>query len=162
MIHSLSSRLASRAVAPGLDVRRSTILFVIAAVMAVAPSAGCGGGADGRLPVSGSVTMNGAPLHDATIEFVPQSSGSSSFAGATILDGQYSISANRGLVPGEYKVVISMGGSTPEPPMDEPPGDPAEFPPAPELIPARYSSESTLTAKVEANGDNTFDFDLQK
>jgi hypothetical protein len=34
--------------------------------------------------------------------------------------------------------------------------------PSPELIPKKYNSQTTLTAKVEAGKTNTFDFPLQK
>ena len=145
---------------PGLP---SVLIFATLLAVPLAVGSGCGGGgAEGREAVSGTVTLNGAPLSDANIEFVPMSADASSFAGASIVEGEYEISASKGLVPGEYKVMVSMAGSAPEPPLDEIPGDPAAYPPAPELIPARFNTDSTLTATVEANGENEFDFELTK
>lgn len=133
---------------------------LVAAVLLTA--SGCGEGAEGRKAVSGTVTMNGAPLNDAMIEFSPMSTDGGSFSGAAIVDGEYSIPANKGLLPGQYKVMVTMAGSAPEPELDEMPGDSSVVPVAPELIPAKYNSESTLTAQVESSGENTFDFELTR
>lgn len=137
------------------------IAGLVAVLLAVVTGCG-GGGVDGRLAVSGSVTMNGAPLNDATIEFVPTQPGVSSFGGASIFDGEYRIAARRGLMPGQYKVMISMAGSAPEPKAEAIPGDSSLVPVAPELIPAKYNSESLLTAEVTPSGENRFDFELTR
>jgi hypothetical protein len=68
--------------------------------------AGCGGA---RLsPVEGVVTLDGKPLADASIQFVPQGQGRDATAG-TDKNGNFAMSTvepRDGVVPGTYKVVI--------------------------------------------------------
>ncbi len=66
--------------------------------------AGCGG-ADGKFPVAGNVTMKGAPLASGAILFETQDG--SQRGGTTITDGKFSLPAAQGLLPGEYIVRVS-------------------------------------------------------
>jgi Carboxypeptidase regulatory-like domain len=65
--------------------------------------AGCGGGSK-TSPVSGVVLLDGKPVADATVQFVPQEKGRDA-TGQTDKNGEFAI--RDGVVPGEYKVVIS-------------------------------------------------------
>jgi hypothetical protein len=71
---------------------------------------GCGGGPK-LVPVSGNVTLNGKPLRDAEIMFVPTDANKQGIAGrdTTGPEGNYRVMCNgrAGLVAGPYKVVIS-------------------------------------------------------
>ena len=75
--------------------------------------AGCGGGG-AELPVSGTVTLDGTPLPNAVVRFIPDSgtdSASTGFA-TTGTDGKYVITGakgKKGLVAGKYKVTVSKG-----------------------------------------------------
>jgi hypothetical protein len=143
--------------------RRLCLTLVLGGLMTVA-GVGCGG-ADDTLPreaVSGTVSFEGAPLAQGTIQFMPTAQGadgSATVGSGIITDGKYSIAQEQGLVPGTYKVIVSS--APPGPPVtDEAPGI---VPPTPrDLIPAKYNAASTLTAEVKAGTDNTFDFDLRK
>lgn len=132
---------------------------------------GCGGGPS-DMPelgsVSGTITLDGAPLEGAMVTFEPTSGRSSN---ATTDDqGQYTLqytTASAGAKVGQHTVRIMRGGMMDEL-LDlegeaELPGMPADSQPAapkePQL-PARYHAESTLTADVKA-GSNTFDFELK-
>ena len=65
--------------------------------------AGCG---DGRLGVSGSVTVNGQPMESGTINFRPTGDTKGNSAGGGIVDGKYEVRSEKGLKPGTYKVTI--------------------------------------------------------
>lgn len=79
---------------------------------------GCGPG-DGRLPVSGTVTLNGQNLGEGTIEFFNDQTRT----GAQISEGKYSVERDQGLTPGKYKVSITSGdGRTPADDPEAAPG----------------------------------------
>jgi hypothetical protein len=123
---------------------------------------GCGGGATDDRPrreVSGTVTLDGQPLARGTIQFQPTSPNEGVAAAGEIKEGKFAIPRDQGPVPGDYIVSISSVGSS-APPPPGPPGAPT--PPPPDAIPARYNAESTLSAKVEADGPNTFEFSMKK
>jgi hypothetical protein len=83
---------------------------LIVAVLSMLSQTGCGGGPK-LVPVSGTVTLNGKPLGDADILFVPTEENTEGLAGndKTGPEGNYKAMTNgrAGLVPGQYKVIIS-------------------------------------------------------
>ncbi len=127
-------------------------------VLGVLCVAGCGGASDGRQAISGSVTLNGAPLEQGTIEFA--SVDGSQQSGGGITNGKYSVPAEQGLLPGKYVVRISSTEeANPGAPLG-PPGPEAETVQNKQLIPPEYNTQSTLTAEVTEDGDNQFDFQI--
>jgi hypothetical protein len=123
--------------------------------------AGCGGGAGDGLPrhaVSGAVTLDGRPMDRGTIQFLPDAPDLPTAALVDVQGGKFTVTRDRGLVPGRYKVLVSCtdAGATVKP--DALPG--MTGPPAKELLPARYNVESTLNAEVKDGAPNTFDFPL--
>src|SRR5437763_13135640 len=66
--------------------------------------AGCGAG--GGAAVSGKVTLDGSPLDDATISFVPLAEGQRQAAWAQIKQGNYAIASSEGLGTGQFRVEI--------------------------------------------------------
>jgi hypothetical protein len=134
--------------------RFSVVLLLVVVLMA-----GCSRDPNARHPVSGTVFLNGQPLDQGRIYFVPVHKGSSE-SGATILNGKYSIPCDLGLVPGIYKVsIFSYDPQGAKVASDEIPGDPGvkQFK---ERIPARYNVQTTLTAEVTSEGSNILDFAL--
>jgi hypothetical protein len=112
---------------------------------------GCSGfTAPKTLPVTGSVTWNGAPLADGDILFVPSDPGQVPTSGK-IVDGTFEMDAR----PGSNKVEIraSRPGKF-EPAM----GSTALVP----FIPANYNRKSTLKAEVGPDLPNQFTFDLRE
>ncbi len=127
---------------------------------------GCGGGVTVSLvPVSGVITLDGKPLSNAKIVFMPQasadkkkapvedSSGMSDAEGKFVLQG---LKGNPGAVPGTHKVVVSKmvtkDGKDVVPSTTE---DPAlALGNSRELLVPQYSNplESTLTATVPEKG----------
>ena len=109
-----------------------------------------------RQAIEGKVTFQGAPLDEGMIQFMPLAqSGHALASGAPIANGSYAIPQNRGLPPGEYKVMIfSAGAAT----ANEQPGELA--PPREERIPPEFNAESKTTITVVAEEAKPFDFDI--
>jgi hypothetical protein len=117
---------------------------------------GCGGGsAENVAEVTGQVTIDGQPLSNARIQFVPVAGGSPSF-GMTDAQGNYKLTYTRdveGAIIGEHTVNISTYVEA----------DPDREPPVtavPEKVPARYNVKTELKKTVE-DGSNTIDFPLE-
>jgi hypothetical protein len=106
--------------------------------------------------VSGQVTLDGAPLDDATITFVPVGSGQRQAAWTTIKDGHYKIVAKDGLGNGQFRVEIRALRTTG---AKANPNEP-ELINAREIVPGRYNAQSELTTDIKS-GANTADFELK-
>ena len=121
-------------------------------IVVLAMFSGCGS-SDGRVAVAGSVTLDGQPLDNGVITFIPQEKKVGS-AGAAIESGKYQVPAKRGLLPGKYLVAIDASD----------PAQTAARPDHPTMaipvsrIPLRYNGETELKAEVRADDDNRFDF----
>jgi hypothetical protein len=110
---------------------------------------GCGGGAPDDLPelvsVTGTVTMDGAPVEGAQVVFEPEKGPAAS--GMTNATGKFELytgSGHAGAVPGIHMVRISK--------ME---GDAGS-----ELIPARYNINSEMARNVDAPGPNEIKIEL--
>jgi hypothetical protein len=122
------------------------------AVLWLATLAGCGGNADLGI-VAGVVTLDGQPLANATVEFIPTdgSETRTSYDGTTDESGRYKLyfsAGHEGAAPGAYTVHIWPPG-----PNDESPVRPAV------QLPPQYNARSELSATVAA-GKNSIDFPL--
>ena len=128
-----------------------------AMTMVVASSlVGCGGTPGPALgQVSGTVTLDGSPLDQALVEFVPED-GRPSF-GTTGANGKYVLQYTddkSGAVIGKHHVKITknqVSGEVAAPTKPAPKGDP---------VPAKYNTESTLEVEVKS-GSNVHDFKLE-
>jgi hypothetical protein len=130
-------------------------LVVFAMVFA---TGGCGRDTE-RLPLTGTVSWQGQPLEKGSIVFVPTAGHRGPKIGARIVDGGYTIEAQRGATPGAYRVEVrSDSGEHPHSPTDARP--PARAATANKMvIPPEYNSQSRLTAAVSAE-QTTFNFEL--
>lgn len=151
-MHMLHSALGSRCAHPYRFAMTGTLFFLVAMTLA-----GCGSAIDtgGRKAVTGDVTLDGVPIVEGSIRFEPQSGTTAT--GAMIADGKYEIPADKGLLPGSYRVYINAL----EPVEDNRSADDMmnnPGPPRKELIPAKYNKKSELTADVSESGPNKFDF----
>ncbi|MEQ8852301.1 hypothetical protein [Gimesia sp.] len=103
----------------------------------------CGGSDSPDLGnVTGTITMDGAPLADAYVTFMPDAVRASS--GKTDSAGKYElvyIRDEKGAALGDHKVVVSKLVNEKE------------------TIPPNYSDETELTAQVKS-GENEINFDL--
>jgi hypothetical protein len=97
--------------------------------------------------ISGRVTLDGQPLSEAAIQFIPAMPGVRKTS-CEVQCGTYHLPAENGLAPGEYRVDV----------IDLPPLTHATTPRRP--FPSRYSNHSPLSITVAANGPQSFDFAL--
>ena len=124
-----------------------TIFNLVVGIGLVVSLTACGGGGGTEAPelgqVTGKVTLDGAPLADASVTFMPGKVRSS--AATTDSEGKYEliyIRQVKGASIGKHNVVVSKLVNEKE------------------TIPNKYSGESTeLNADVKA-GANEFNFDL--
>lgn len=118
--------------------------------------AGCGSGGPPRLRVVGAVTLDGQPLADGAISFMPTGKGVA--AGATIAGGRYVVEGARGPTPGEYRVEIRASAPSGKQVKDS--FGQASIAEMESIIPDRYNDKTTLRAEITASGPNQFDFSL--
>ena len=121
---------------------------------------GCGGGPK-VVPVSGRVTLDGKPLANATIQFVPVAESDekplpSSSIGTTDADGSYSLVLNtngntKGAVVGKHKVIITLGAQG---------GAEGTKPVYHKQLPERYNRKTELECDVPADGREDANFNL--
>jgi hypothetical protein len=138
----------------------SPLLFVAIGLAA----SGCSGSGDDlpREPVSGTVTLDGQPLANGSIQFNPMTqSGSAVSGGATIQNGRFSIARENGLVPGTYRVAIYSAGSSGAQSKSASPGSGRGADRPKELIPDKYNANSELKAEIKKGGASDLKYDLQ-
>ncbi|QDV51286.1 carboxypeptidase-like regulatory domain-containing protein [Gimesia fumaroli] len=122
---------------------------------------GCSGDTDSRpaVEIKGTVTLDGAPLKQASIQFTSPKTGESAYANLD-QNGQYSITFPKADIGSAYEITI-----TPPVVEEENAMALAEKPKEKTAtkIPAKYSSRTTsgLKAKVEQAGANEANFELK-
>ena len=117
--------------------------------------AGCGSSGPEIAYVEGRVTMDGKPLADAAVVFVPENGRPS--GARTDENGHYVLNfaqERKGAIPGTSTVrIMTMRDAD----RDE---NGQAIPGRPETVPAIYNTESTLTFDVEAKKKNVANFEL--
>jgi hypothetical protein len=111
------------------------------------------------------VTLAGAPVEDAIVQFVPSSPDLGIAGSQTSTDaaGAFKVkieldmgkTVKEGLPAGDYRVAVTK--------LVLPPGQTTTIKPPQNTLPPKYATpESTpLTATVKADGENHFEFPLQ-
>jgi hypothetical protein len=114
----------------------------------------------GRHAISGSVSLDGAPVEKGNISFHPTEKGVTS-SGAVINAGKYSIAREKGLPVGEYRVTINAPkpGTGGQVAAEALPGDPV--PPPQELIPPEWNVNSEQFIEVTDKGPFEFKFEVK-
>lgn len=150
-------------------------LFLALFAAATAAVLGCSGktGLKGLVPVSGIVTLKGAPLAGAVVSFVPVTPGARAAAATTDPEGRFKLTtlvAEDGAAPGEYQVTVSKTETigktyTPEE-ANEYYNKNMKSPPSPEMknvVAEKFSKAGTsgLKASVKAGDKNEFTFDVE-
>jgi hypothetical protein len=139
---------------------------------------GCGSKGDlsfmsNAVPATGRVTVEGKPLPGANIRFIPtiQSTGGREATAITDADGAYEMSTlapgvppdqSKGVIPGEYTVVLSRvampdGGPPPADIIDE---NDAIAKGLKQYVPAPYTNPETSPLKITVaapKAENNFD-----
>lgn len=134
---------------------------------------GCPGAGDSiqsESTVTGTVTLDGAPVEGATVTFRPEDASGSGAFGMTNAEGKYELNTSTavlGVEPGKYKVsVTKMEAAASDAPSEDDPsygGAPKKEAAPKHLIPEKYSriESSGLTADVTP-GENTIPLELKK
>jgi hypothetical protein len=123
------------------------VLLVFVAVSLL--SAGCS--QSEFVPVTGTVTWNGAPLSDGEVIFIPEDGRTAPTAGR-LKDGKFEFMSK----PGKMRVDIQAMRYTGE-------VHPTKGYKITELyIPAKYNAETVLAGEVTRDGENHFTFELTK
>jgi hypothetical protein len=128
--------------------RRLLLLLVAAGLV----SAGCGP-PDPRVKVEGTVTLDGRPLAEGQVIFVPDDRARGA-EGGVIAAGRFTIRVH----PGSHRVeIVSMVREERPVPAGGLPEQGISFR---NLVPSRYNEQSTLTADAAPSGPNRVDFEL--
>ncbi len=122
---------------------------------------GCGGGPAGLYGISGTVSVDGAPLEKGNISFEATESQPTS-SGAVIAGGKFAIPREHGLAEGKYRVVVHAAAPGTGGGNAAANAAPGEGPPPPkELIPPDWNESSSHTIEVKKGGPLTFSFEIQ-
>ena len=150
----------------GRAVSLRAVRLAALALLYGAACAGCGDSKEYELaPVSGVVTVDGAPAANVEVAFQPiggaenPTPGPSSSARADGA-GRFELLTIRdepGAVVGQHRVLIT----TPRPARSSASDTDAGQPLHKELIPARYNTNTTLTFDVPADGTTAANFELK-
>jgi hypothetical protein len=132
-------------------------LAIVLSAICLCAALGCSG--DNRSEVSGTVKVNGRPIAEGAITFIPVEGNKGAGAGATITDGKYHIPRSAGVSPGKNRVELRAFKNTGRK-VQDPTGKPGTL--ADErvlLFPPEYNERSTLVRDVKS-GSDTIDFDI--
>jgi len=159
---------ALRHLAPLVGGRLPGVVWLFFGAALVLGVSGCKPGVNrpATAPVSGTVTLGGAPIAGATVSFQAVD-GSRSSVAITDASGRYELTTfvrGDGAVPGDYKVAVSKVTQDvveSAPGKNEPPVGP--IPEPKNELPAKYAdaAKSGLKATV-TSGSNAANFDLTR
>ncbi|MDR0521766.1 MAG: hypothetical protein LBH00_07930 [Planctomycetaceae bacterium] len=135
--------------------RSLTVITLI--IVTITIISGCGN-PQGRLSVSGTVTLDGEPITEGSISFEPVGEQAVKVrSGTIILKGKYEVPGKSGLVPGEYLASISAQQAT----GTKIKTGMGEVDEVIDLIPPAYGSDSKQRITVTETGKQTFDFPIK-
>jgi hypothetical protein len=130
-----------------------SLLVTLAAALITA--AGCGP-KDPRITVHGTVTLDGQPLAEGRVGFIPDDKALGA-SGASIEDGRFSIKVYKG--PSRVEITAQKEGQRPAAPGALPEAGIVVW----SIIPARYNEKSTLSYNVQSASDRpVFDLTSEK
>ena len=132
-----------------------SVAGVVLLMMALMLQVGCGPSGPDIARVQGTVTMDGKPLPNAIIMFVPV--GGRPSVSETDANGKYVLEfsgGRKGAIPGINRVEINTGRLAYE-------NDGKNYPAVKESVPVQYNRLTTLEFNVEAGKNNTADFALK-
>ena len=148
------------------------VMALLASVVLCVSTLGCGDGGPSLGKVTGKVTMDGQPLPNSLVTFVPEAGGTAS-TGITDSEGKYQLGhvGRHGAVVGKHKVSVTTIQPVADAPVSMSSDDPeyakqggaAAYKQAAkknvEKIPERYNKTTTLQKEVTP-GENVIDLEL--
>jgi hypothetical protein len=141
-----------------------SIWFLLAMLVAIW---GCGDGSNFAVaPVSGTVTLDGNPLADATVSFQPVAQTDDGLAGElsvgkTGADGKFTLKTTNdqdGAVVGQHVVRITTAQWKNSDESD----NPDQIQASEEILPTKYNSQTELEFEVPVGGSQEANFTLTK
>jgi hypothetical protein len=141
-----------------------TAQHIVAFVLIVLSAGGCSSSPRyPRVPVTGTVTLDGKSLATGDITFEPRGNLPTRASGP-IQAGTFAFSQENGPVPGRYAVAIFGGPVDPEAAAKFE-GDAVRvtdpiYQKIREIVPRKYNIQTTLEVEVREAGGNEFHFDL--
>jgi hypothetical protein len=132
--------------------KRISVVLALAIPLLVS---GCSSEPEGpaMFKVVGAVSFDGAPVADGRIQFRKADGDQKAFSGE-IKDGKYSLEAEAG------KMAVEITASRPSGKFDNSNPDDPPQPIGEMYIPAKYNTETTLSAEVTPAAENNFPFDI--
>jgi len=150
----VSGRTTGDSPVPLRPLRATGILPVLAGVVVVALTAGCGG--DGRVPVAGQVMVGDAPAANLFIKLEPQGEGEPAW-GYTDEQGRFKLDGPgdaTGALPGAYRVWVDYRPPDPDPNQPIPPGGFGPPRAVQAVLPKYGRQTSSLTVELTAPRDD--------
>ena len=140
-----------------------SIGFRLAAAILGLGTVGCTDSSDvetlPRVAVQGVITLDGKPLPEGKLQFMPDSSNPGVITVGEITDGKFSIDRANGPVPGKYRVMVSSVPVFKVKPGENPGGAPPKA--GSETIPKWYTTAtSKLVADVDSGSPQSFEFTM--
>jgi len=123
--------------------RPGPLLVALATTLIIV--AGCGP-KDPRITVQGTVTLDGQPLAEGRVGFIPDDKALGA-SGASIEEGRFSIKVYKG--PSRVEITAQQVGQRPAAPGALPEAGIVVW----SIIPARYNEKSTLSYNVQSASD---------
>jgi len=127
----------------------SVLFLLLTAIALISSSLGCKEDIE-RAEISGSITVDGLPLNNGHIRFVPINNSKGPSWAAQVYQGQYSTKGSKGAPIGELRVEIlgyrpAKGLSSKSDDQDAGEGVPQE-----QYLPAKYNLESEMAMTIES------------
>jgi hypothetical protein len=126
---------------------KGIVLAVLGGLVAVSLvfAVGCrGSSGPERVALSGKVTLEGKPVEDGQIRFVPQAGTVAPVTIAAIKNGAYDTAVSGGVPVGTHRVEIRA--YDPKEPAPRGPGSP----PRKQLVPAKYNAGTQLEITIQS------------
>ncbi len=130
---------------------------VLWCIFLVVLASGCGAGAD-RQGLEGTVTLDGTPLPNGAIRFIPLPETGGPSAGAEIRAGKFIVEPAKGVMRGSFRVEITASRKTDRKVRDRVSGEMTDV--FAQFLPPKYNVNSELTADVNGRGPNRYEFAL--
>lgn len=146
-------------VSPSVIPPGSRVITACAMALASLLSAGCGGGSETDVAVSGHVTAGQRPLSGAVITFEPMAGTSGPNASSLILNGDYEIKPTAGLHGGTYRVRVSMVPTEIRKTLADQVNEP--LPSAKAVIAPAFDHDSELQCELQHGENAHIDFKVQ-
>jgi hypothetical protein len=126
-----------------------------------AAASGCGAEGPTTIPVRGEVTLNGAPLKDGIVAYIPAGGEARQATGRIQPDGTFVLTTFKnadGVVPGDYQIVIYAYATGPGEPLTrvqhEAMARTGELE-RPSAIPEKYANPHTSGLSDTVNADHS-------